>query len=262
MGERRAYVLSFGFVLRLLATAAVFGRRDLGRDGLCEASRWRLRPRVVGAERIPERGAFIVVMNHYERPGIRVWWAVMFVSAVIWRRRRQDPPVRWLATDRLYRFRVAGVLLPDRLVRWLIRLVSHEYGFIAVHREEAGPRAPALREAYAVLRGRRGRPPAPIGVTPEAASGGGPVVGPAWPNSGMALAWLSRGETPLLPVAVYEDGDGRLTAHFGQPFALEWPGLRRARAMRDELTARVMVAVATLLPPELRGVYADRTAAP
>ena len=250
-----AYAFSPGYPLAVLASAALLGRRNLGRDGVALASGWYPRPRVAGGANVPERGAFIVVMNHYERSGLRVWWPVMLISAAIWRRRHESPAVRWLITDRLYGFRVAGLTLPDPAVRWALRLVARTYDLVLVHRERAGLRVSALRGARDALEGRGRRLPSPIGITPEAASSGGRELGPAWPNSGMALAWLSRGQTPIVPAAVYEDKEGRLTARFGPPFTLDWPGLRRAHDRRDELTDRAMSAVAALLPEELRGPY-------
>jgi hypothetical protein len=111
-----------------------------------------------------------------------------------------------------------------------------------------------LREAYRVLHSE-GRP---LGIAPEGANAEGRTgaLGPAVPGSGEVIAWLSHGEIPILPVGVYDDEDGRLTARFGEPFTL----LRRpgggAERDADALTERVMLAIAELLPGELRGVYA------
>ena len=100
-----------------------------------------------------------------------------------------------------------------------------------------------LREARRTLRDGGA-----VGVTPEAASGGGPELAAAWPGSGAALAWLSDGSVPIVPVAFFDGDDARLVSRFGEPFTLDRTG-------DDEAAAAVMGAIAALLPPELRGAY-------
>lgn len=252
-----AHTFSARWIVGFFASAAMGRRRSLARDGLRDMAKWRPPPRVVGDEHIPADGPFIVAMNHYERPGLRVWWAGILVAAAILRRRGEEPAVRWLTADRLYRFRIGPIRAPDALVRWLLALIAYEYSFIPVHRERAGFRVGALREARAVLRGRGRAPPRPIGVTPEGATGGGRVLGAPWPASGIALAWLSRGSVPVLPVGVFEDDAGRMTARFGRPFTMAWPGLRQARRDQAALAAQAMREIAVLVPAGLRREYAE-----
>jgi hypothetical protein len=248
-----AYRFPLRFLARWLWTALVLRRgRNLGVDGL-ELFAGRLpRARVEGVERLPSAGPCVLVMNHYERPGLRVWWGVALVTAAVWQRRGDDPPVRWLMADRFRRFRLGPLPLPDALTAWGLALVARAYGMLLVARveEEQALRSGALLEARREL--RRG---GVLGVTPEAAAHGGPELYPPWPNSAVALAWLSRGETPLVAVAFHDDDAGRLVARFGRPFTIDWPGLDEARAHEIELGDRVMGALAELLPPRLRGRY-------
>ena len=107
--------------------------------------------------------------------------------------------------------------------------------------------AGALREARRVLRGSGA-----LGVTPEAASGSGPQLAEPWRGAGAALAWLSGGAAPLVPVAVFDDAGGRLAVRFGPAFTLQQAG-------DEESATAVMTAIAALLPEQLRGRYgADR----
>ena len=244
------YRFSPGFTLRWLATAPLGRRRDAARDGRTELARYGP-ARVIDGDHVPEQGTFIVVMNHYERPGLRVWWGAWLVSVAI-AQRRPGPGIRWLITDRFGSYRLFGLIpIAEAAMALFLRSVARTYQLLIVTRWEVGPRAPMLREAYRSLHAR-GRP---IGITPEAgnAEGGGLGLAPAVPESGPAIAWLSRGAAPILPAAVYEDADGRLTVRFGAPFTLERP----ARAADDPgaLTERVMRALAELLPAELRGAY-------
>ena len=70
-----SYQFSPGFFVRWLFTVLVLRRRlHAGRNAL-EMLAGKPRPRVEGLERLPASGPCVVVMNHYERPGLRVWWA-------------------------------------------------------------------------------------------------------------------------------------------------------------------------------------------
>ena len=232
------------FFVRWLWTVLVLRRRrHPGRDGLEMLAGVRPRPRVEGIERVPATGPCVLAMNHYERPGLRVWWGVALLTAAVWQH-RGDPPVRWLMTDRFEGFR-AGIRWPDAIMAWLLDRIAWAYGHLPVAKPDgdAAPRALVLREARRVLRNG-----GVVGVTPEAASGSGPQLATAWPGSGAALAWLSSGSVPIVPVAFFEDDDARLVARVGEPFTL-------GRTGDDDGAEAVMGAIAALLPPELRGRY-------
>jgi hypothetical protein len=254
----RSYRFPVLFVARWLITAALEQRRNVGADGAEMLARLQAPVLIEGAEHIPPSGAFIVAMNHYERPGLRVWWPAIIISRAVWERRLESPPLVWLITDRFYRFRLFGLRVPQAVVSWFLGRVARTYDLLLVARLEqrAWARAIALRRAGRMLHGPR---PWPVASTPEGEMSSGPRLARAIPNSGAALAWLSRGRIPIVPAAVFEDGEGRTVARFGKPFVLEWPhareGLRHARARRDELTTEVMCEIAALLPEALRGEY-------
>jgi hypothetical protein len=52
-------------------------------------------------------------------------------------------------------------------------------------------------------------------------------------------------------------GFPRVTVTIGAPFLAHMPG---GTAQREQDTAEIMVRIALLLPPDLRGCYADRVA--
>lgn len=261
--EGRVYGFPPRFVAWWLVTATRGGQRSLGRDAERLLAGRRPPPRAIDVGHIPASGLFIAVMNHYERPGLRVWWPALWVSALVWRARREDPPLRWLVTSEFYRFHVGPLPLPDRCVRWLLASIAARYGLITVarsERSEATLRSAAVRQAQRALHAPGGRA-RPIGITPEAARGHGCVLSRPSRNTGIALAHLSQGAVPLLPVAVYEDASGTLTARFGEPFTLSWQGLRVARAAEPPLSELAMRRVAALLPARLRGPYAEELSA-
>ena len=246
------YRFSIGFVIRWLATALLSRRRAIARDAERELARYRPAPQAIDDHLVPARGPFIAVINHYERPGLRMWWSVLFVSLVL--ARRGAPPTRWMMTDRFHGYRVLGVPVPDALISGLLRLVARTYGLLLVSREEIAPRAPMLRRAFRVLHSDGEC----VGIAPEAGNAEGltGALVPAMPGSGAVLAWLSHGEIPILPIGVWDDERGRLTARVGQPFTLERP--RGSDRDLEALTDEIMHAVAVLLPAELRGAYSAR----
>ena len=259
------YGFSPRFMAAWFATLPLGRPRNLGAEGERLFARCVPAPIALGTDHIPPAGTpFVLAMNHYERPGLNVWWAAMWVSVILWRARGEQPPVRWLIADQIRGYRVGPLRIPDAAMRWMVGRVARRYGALRVPRDgDAGSgRAQALRRAGSALRGAGGRP---VGITPEAGRGGERVLVPPEPNAGMAIAWLTRRGAPILPVGVFEtpapgagvDGTGpaALTACIGAPLSLPWSGSAGGRAEREELGETVMRAIAAQLPVVLRGPY-------
>jgi hypothetical protein len=244
------------FVARWLFSMLRMQRRNLRADARRLLAEHRIA--VLGVEHIPRGAPFILVMNHYERAELGVWWPALLVTSVL-PDTGGGAPVCWLITNRFYRFRLRGVRLPDPLVGWFLARVGARYGLILVAR----PPAAAMGRAVALRRARRAldaTPARPIASTPEGDHASGPVLSRPVATSGLALAWLSRGEVPIVPVGVYEDAAGALTARFGTAFTLPRSRSRASQQMRDSIADAVMVAIAACLPAELRGPYAELVA--
>jgi hypothetical protein len=250
------YRFTVGFVARWLASAVLGHRRNVGRDG--DALLARYETRVEGDEQIPRSGPLIVVMNHCERPGMRVWWPALLVTREVWRIRGEEPPLRWMVTDRFHGYRLGPLRIPDRIVASAMRRIADVYGLIVVARavSSAAVRSAALRAASDAL---HGSPPRSVGITPEADLSSGRALMTPWRNAGAAIAMLSGGAVPVLPVAVYEDSAQRLVARFGPPFVLKCTdravGAER-RGAREAVGQQVMRALAHLLPADMRGPFA------
>jgi hypothetical protein len=238
-----AYRFRPTFVVRFLASVALGRRRDAASDGREAFAGVRPRPRASGVEHVPATGPCVLVMNHYERPGMRVWWAAWLVLVVI-AERRGGESVRWLMTDRFYGYRLWGVPIPERAIGWFLRRVAATYGLLAVSRVDAGDRGALLRQARRLLHDEA----CVVGITPEAgnAAEDARVLVQPVEGSASAIRWLARapggGRVPVVPVAVYDDPDGALVARFGAPL--------------EEPVEDVMAPVARLLPEGLCGPYA------
>ncbi len=154
--------------------------RSFRRDSRMLVDRLTPSLRVEGALPDVEHGSWLVVVNHYTRPGFRAWWIPMAISATLPRE------VCWVTTSTLT-FRDplrAATITPAS--RWFLRHVARLYGFVAMPpmppRDVRGRRArrggapgaaQGVRTACAARAGARGRRharrrahPAPIGLRP------------------------------------------------------------------------------------------------
>jgi len=105
-------------------------------------------------------------------------------------------------------------------------------------------------------------------ITPEGTRNADGRLGQGKP--GVVLLALQT-EAPIQPVVHWGDAHWqrnlrrlrRTPFHIaaGRPFRLDTGGVRVDRQMRQEILDEIMVQMAALLPPEYRGVYANRDAA-
>jgi 1-acyl-sn-glycerol-3-phosphate acyltransferase len=75
-----------------------------------------------------------------------------------------------------------------------------------------------------------------------------------------------RSGAPVVPVAIYGSEKAfkkfrpRITITFGEPMILKPKGKKITREDIDDSTEQVMLRIASMLPPEYRGVYAEKLA--
>ena len=225
-------------------------RRSLLKDSQTVMAANPYRRQVRGLENVPSEGPFVLVTNHYARPGLQVYHCGMFITTVIAERRPLSPDIRWIITSEWYGYRFGPIPVPVWLIRWVFRRVGKVYGPVIMPRRAslAVGRAAVLRRIARIAQRE------PIGLMPEA--GGSGILREALEGSGLFLQALSERGLPLVPAGVWEEDD-TLIVRFGEPFALsvakEGSRQERDRQARDQ----VMVAVGRLLPLTHWGRYRE-----
>jgi hypothetical protein len=211
-------------------------RRDVDDFTASVLARMQPPPEFLGLENIPADPRFLIVANHYQRPGL---WILHAASAVTQAMRQRigpgNPPVHWIVTAnwppiRLGPWRMASPgdrLLPrvaHALHCYAVSFAKHNPGFTATSIRRLLKDAPKLDR--------------PIGVFPEGVAGTAGKLTDPLPGVERLILKLNR---PALPVAISETD--RLVVRVGPPVTLE-----DLRAAPD--AARLMLArVATLLGP-------------
>jgi len=209
----------------------------------------RLSPplRVDGALPDIAEGSWLVVVNHYARPGFRAWWIPMAISATLPRE------IGWVTTSTL--------TFPDRLrastltpaSQWFLAHMADLYGFVAMPPMPPRPYE-AVQRAHAVRRVLRkaGDPGALLGLAPEGGDMPGGVLAHPPAGSGRFLWHLARRGLRILPVGAFET-HGRFCLRFGAPCDLP---SSLPPPVEESASHLVMSTLAACLPPHLRGAYA------
>ena len=150
----QSYRLPLLYLLAMLVSVLTGRRRSFSADTRWLLGRLPIPPRIAGEENIPAQGPFVVVANHYQRPGLWVAWGVCLISMAVAPRRLESPEVRWAMAGE-WRARPLGPLpWPAPFLRWLFRRVAATYGHIVVPSADfmlAG-RAQAARAMLRALR--------------------------------------------------------------------------------------------------------------
>ncbi len=253
---------SYRYTLDLLVPAIriLLGiRSSLSRDAALMLQGAYPPPRVLNAQYIPTDSPFIVVYNHYDRPGLGAWWGIAPIATTIAAQRTREPrEVHFMMAREWHYAHGIGHWIIQPLTRWFFGQFAKTYDCIglppALLDSDAyrGQGAAALRRALGLT---RRNPPELIGVAPEGNTGENLGLCQPPRGTGQMLLLLTRNTIPLLPVGIFEDDDQVLTVNFGKPFTLEVsPHL--AKLARDTAsTQQVMVQIGKLLPERMWGVY-------
>jgi len=250
------YPTPFWELARIGASMVRGRRRSVGADSAAILRLVHPPPRAIGTEHIPDDGPFVVVANHYQRPGMWVGWGGMVVNAAVYRTRRAQGDIRWLMAAELLDYPLGPLVVRWQWIARVLTRFASTYGFGVVSSRDAGVVGglSGLRVAARALAAGD-----PVGILPEGTESD--ALCEARPGVGAALAWLTRDNIKVVPAAITEP-DGVLTVTFGEPFLLRAAGLPEAggdKASRDRaLREAVMGEIARLLPAEMHGHYAAR----
>jgi 1-acyl-sn-glycerol-3-phosphate acyltransferase len=182
---------------------------------------------VVGRQHIPAEGPLIIASNHLS------WTDVPLIPAFLKRK------AVYMAKEETFQGKMG----------WVVRFL----GAFPVKRGEADRQS--LRAAGEQLKAGR-----ILGIFPEGTRSRIHMLGKA--HSGLGMIALRSG-VPVLPVAIWGSEKAfkkfrpPITLYFGEPMILKPKGKKITREDIDEATKQVMLRIASMLPPEYRGVYAE-----
>jgi len=190
------------------------------------------RVHIQGRDNVPPRGAFLLVTNHLSR---------------------FDVPLIFIGVRR----KMVVFIARKYHKVWILRVLADAVGAIWVRQNE--PDLGAVKQAMVHLRSGGA-----LGISPE---GTRSLSTHALIEARSGVSFLAvRTGVPILPVAVWGTETiphalprlrrARVFLRIGKPFSL--PAKPHARGEElDRFTEDIMCAVAALLPPSYRGVYAD-----
>jgi len=214
-------------------------------------------PRILNAHHIPSTGDFILVMNHYDRPGLGAWWIGALAVTAIAQRRTDPREIRGVMAREWWYPKGWRRRIKQPLTRWAFGQLAKTYGILTlppVIEEYKGTGAIAVRRVLALTRGET---PQLVGMAPEGRTGENLALCNPPEGAGLFLLLLSHNKIPFLPAGGFEDDENRLTVNFGAPFMLDVPNTL-PRAERDrEAAKQVMVQIGKLLPERMWGVYRE-----
>ena len=168
------------------------------------AARIQPPPVLLGLENLPESPRFVLVANHYQRPGLWIAHvASVLTQAVNKRYGPLDPPVRWVVTANWPATRIGPWKLPSP-GDWLLPRVANALCCYPVAFAGTNPEytAATLRR---LLRDARTLN-CPIGIFPEGAAATAGKLSDPLPGVDRLLRRLAKSGWPLLPVGIGERG--------------------------------------------------------
>lgn len=245
------YHIPRGLVLQVLWAGLMGKPRELREEAQAFVRGIHPPPLILGEECIPKSGPFLLLMNHYCRPGFAVWWLALSISSRLGMPHTWVSASEWTAPDRWYGPMKTGVS------GWIFGRLAKVYGLLSMppmppNPREAERRAAAVRRVLTYV---ERQPEAVVCMAPEGRDVGRGRLG--WPTSGAGrfISLLAARGLQILPVGGWEEG-GTLVIRFGEPYRLEPIRAAGEREGTDKRMAEaVMRSIARLLPEDMRGEF-------
>ena len=185
----------------------------------------------------------LITINHYYRPGFRIWWVPFAISAVFQRE------IHWIMTDTwTFPNRPFSPQLA-RLSKVILRRIAKLYGF-----DSMPPMPPdanlilnRARSVRSVLNFVKQTKNPVIGLAPEGRDSPDGKLQLPPPGTGRFIAHLANMGLDLIPVGAFEAGD-RLCLDFGAPYRLILPEGYSPDEIDHYVSQLVMNNIANQLP--------------
>lgn len=169
-------------------------------------------PLAFGLEDLPASPRFLVVANHFQRPGMWILHPASAISDVLAGHYTSlQPPTRWIVTANWPRWRLGPIQVPSPGDILLPR-VAHALWCYAVPFAGTHPRRTA--RAFRELLRDASQGSVPLGVFPEGVAGTAGRVGEPLPGVERLITLLAKAGYPVIPVGIAEEG--RLILRFGR----------------------------------------------
>lgn len=172
-------------------------------------------PLIEGCENLPSNPRFVLVANHYQRPGLWIAHSASIITQAIRSHYGlDDPPMRWVVTANWPPWKVGPWRIPSP-GDWLLPRVAKALSCYPVAFAGTNPRSTArllrrlLRDAITIDR--------PIALFPEGTAGVAGQWSPALPGVGRLLHQLAKLGLPVQPVAISEQD--RFIIRFAPPLS-------------------------------------------
>jgi hypothetical protein len=209
-------------------------------------------------QNIPTDSSFLIVFNHYDRPGLGSWWVIAPIVTTIAMHRVCEPrEIHIMMAREWYYPKGFDHWVKQPFTRWFFGQFAKAYGCIglppALELEQfRGQGASALRQALTLT---HAHPPGIIAVAPEGNTGSN--LGLCHPprGAGLMLMLLTYGTIPFLPIGIFEDADERIHINMGKPFHLTISRQLSKEERDQESSRQVMIQIGKLLPERMHGVY-------
>ena len=166
------------------------------------AARMQPPPLVEGTANLPATARFVLVANHYQRPGLWIAHPASIITQAVRRHYGlDDPPIRWVVTANWPPLKIGRWRIPSP-GDWLLPRVAKALSCYPIAFAGTNPRSTArllrrlLRDAVTLDR--------PIGLIPEGTGGVAGRWSPALPGVGRLLRQLAKLGLPVQPAAISE----------------------------------------------------------